>query len=131
MRRERLSEVARFMLLMLVLASSAVTSSALAVGHGDNKAPVCETVQADALSVHRGVSVNLRVRAADPNGYELTYKWTASSGTLKVDGAIAILDTTWARLGECTVTVVISNGHGNTTECNAVIEIRDWAARPN
>jgi outer membrane protein OmpA-like peptidoglycan-associated protein len=80
--------------------------------------PPTVTAQCDPCSVQVGQTSNLTANGQDPDGDQLTYRWTVPQGTLATPGNRV---TVWtAPNQECTVpaTVTVSDGKGGTATAN-------------
>jgi len=88
-----------------------------------NKPPEIKSLTADADWTLRSGSLNITCDATDPDGDELSYKWTASGGNISDTGP----EVTWTapnEVGTYNITVVVIDGHGRSdTEklCTSVV----------
>jgi chitinase len=76
-----------------------------------NNPPVVESVTTDCPRVRKGHSGTLFCLAADPDGDELSYEWSAERGTISGEGPEA----TWIapnEYGSFTITATVSDGRG-------------------
>ncbi len=73
-------------------------------------------------------SVTATATAADPDNDTLTYKWTATGGTIDGTGAEVHWNTSGLAEGTYTITVTVDDGHAGTATASADIKI---AAKPN
>ena len=75
-------------------------------------------------TVKAGDPATLTVSAQSPDGSQLTYTYAASAGRISGTGSSATLDTTGAPAGSpITATAVVSNIHGLTANCEAVVNV--------
>lgn len=76
-----------------------------------NRPPVIESVVAEREVVLENESTPIECIAYDPDGDELTYKWTASGGEFSGQGPAVV----WTAPGSCTthtITVTVTDGRG-------------------
>ncbi|HEY3155501.1 MAG TPA: outer membrane beta-barrel protein [Candidatus Eisenbacteria bacterium] len=77
-----------------------------------------------------GESVKIQATASDPEGDRLTYDWSTSAGRVSGNGATAVFDFTGVTPpATATITVRVSDGHGNTASCDNAVRLRE-PARP-
>jgi outer membrane protein OmpA-like peptidoglycan-associated protein len=75
-------------------------------------------------SLLAGESTDCRATAADPDGDNLTYSWSASAGRVTGSGPDARLDTTGLSCGTTiTVTVSVSDGRGGTASATDTVRV--------
>jgi hypothetical protein len=94
-----------------------------------NKAPIITALQADSQVVQPLGKSNLTCVASDPDGDVISYRWTASSGT--IDGSEAAI--TWTapnKPGSYTITVVASDGKDGAATRDAVVTVPEKPNNP-
>jgi outer membrane protein OmpA-like peptidoglycan-associated protein len=73
-----------------------------------------------------GESVNIQATASDPENDPLTYEWSTTAGRVAGKGTTATFDFTGATPPTtATVTVHVSDGHGNTVSCDNAVRLRE------
>jgi outer membrane protein OmpA-like peptidoglycan-associated protein len=94
-----------------------------------NHAPTV-TVTADPPQVFTGSndSIALKARAADVDNDNLTYKWSATGGTIDGNGPDVRWNSNGAAEGSYTATVTVDDGRGGTASANAEMKV---VAKPN
>ncbi len=86
--------------------------------------PPTASCSASPSTVKAGDPATLTVTAQSPDGSELTYTYATSAGRISGTGSSATLDTTGAPAGSpITATAVVSNIHGLTANCEAVVNV--------
>jgi hypothetical protein len=88
-----------------------------------NQRPVIASVQAEPQGVAPLGSCQIVCAAADPNGDELSYNWTASGGEITGQGATV----TWtapSSSGSCSVAVEVTDGRGGKVTGQVSITVR-------
>lgn len=85
--------------------------------------PVIDSLVASASQVKVGGVVQLTAAAHDPDGDPLTWSWTANLGTLAASGNSGNW-TAPATTGSATVTLVVSDGQGNSATALVAISVR-------
>ncbi|HVA62302.1 MAG TPA: PKD domain-containing protein, partial [Terriglobales bacterium] len=88
------------------------------------------SAQPASIVAGSGDPVVVQVDATDPNGYSLTYAWTANAGTVEGAGNQARWNSAGVEAGNYAVTSHVDNGHGQSTDCAAAIQVAPAAARP-
>jgi outer membrane protein OmpA-like peptidoglycan-associated protein len=90
--------------------------------------PPTVSCASDRPEILPGESVNIHATASDPEGDPLTYGWSTTAGRVTGTGATAMFDFTGATPpAAATVTVRVSDGHGNTVSCDNAVRLREPA----
>jgi outer membrane protein OmpA-like peptidoglycan-associated protein len=89
-----------------------------------NKPPTidCLTTTMDVAS---GGSIELRAKAADPDGDKLTYSWSAAGGSVSGAGEAATFNATGVKAGSYTVTVTVDDGRGGKASCSMTVNVSE------
>jgi len=82
----------------------------------------CLTTTMDVAS---GSSIELRARAADPDGDKLNYTWSATGGTVTGNGETATFNASGVRAGSYTVTVTVDDGRGGNASCSMTVNVSE------
>jgi outer membrane protein OmpA-like peptidoglycan-associated protein len=82
----------------------------------------CLTTTMDVAS---GGSIELRVRAADPNADKLTYAWSSNGGTATGRGETAIFNASGVGAGTYTVTTTVNNSRGGKASCSMMVNVSE------
>jgi hypothetical protein len=83
----------------------------LTVGVATNRPPVIDSLTSKYSQVKEGMVAQIECAAADPDGDELTYLWSASGGSITGEGAVA----DWTapdKYGIYTINVEVLDGRG-------------------
>jgi outer membrane protein OmpA-like peptidoglycan-associated protein len=75
--------------------------------------------------VASGGAVELRARAADPDGDKLSYSWTATGGTATGSGETASFSAAGVKAGSYTVTVAVDDGRGGKASCSMTVNVSE------
>jgi opacity protein-like surface antigen len=76
-----------------------------------------------------GESEKITATASDPEGDPLTYNWSTTAGRVTGSGASATFDFTGVTPPDtATITVRVSDNHGNTASCNRDVRLRQPVA---
>jgi len=89
-----------------------------------NQAPTvsCASERPEILP---GESVKIQATASDPEGDQLSYDWSTTAGRVTGSGSTAMFDFTGATPPDtATITVRVSDGHGNTASCDNAVRLR-------
>jgi outer membrane protein OmpA-like peptidoglycan-associated protein len=90
-----------------------------------NQAPTV-TCAAERSQVLPGETVRITATASDPEGGPLTYAWSTSGGVVAGTDATTTLDFTGATPPvNATVTVRVTDDHGNTATCDASVALME------
>jgi hypothetical protein len=113
-----------------VIAVAAVLASALCApaAHAQT-APVIESLTVPAGPVLTGTTHQVSVSAYDPQGLQLSYQWTASTGTLQQATSPTALWTAPALAATATLTVRVTNTSGlySTRSATVSVILASWA----
>lgn len=90
-----------------------------------NQSPTV-TCSVDRAQILPGESANITVTASDPEGGPVTYEWTSSGGHVSGNGAAAAFDfASVAPPSTATVTVRVTDDHGNSSTCDATVALME------
>jgi hypothetical protein len=89
----------------------------------ENKQPVIASVTANPDSVTPGQGTTLTVDASDPDGDELTYTWSATSGTLSSTTGSSVIWTAPTAIGSYTITVKAEDPGELSDEASKIIKV--------
>jgi outer membrane protein OmpA-like peptidoglycan-associated protein len=89
-----------------------------------NKPPTVEC-QTTTMDVAAGGSVELRAKAADPDGDKLTYSWTATGGSVKGAGDTATFSAAGTKAGSYIATVTVDDGRGGKASCSMTVNVSE------
>jgi len=81
--------------------------------HKANQNPVIEALNAPS-SVDAGTNATLSCSASDPDGDDLTYNWTCTSGSLSSASGASVTWTAPGTSGSSTVNVTVHDGRGGS-----------------
>ena len=91
----------------------------------ENRRPTV-SVAADRSELLPGESVTVRATASDPDGDPLTYEWSTTAGRVTGAGPTAQFDFTGAAPpATATITVRVSDDHGNTASSSTAVNLRE------
>ena len=99
-------------------ASAAVTVTVTVAGP-----PSVTSVKSAAPSVSPGGEVMLTVDAHDPDGGELTYAWSASSGSFDATDKATVTWTAPPQPGEVEIRVTVTDDEGETTSATVTVTV--------
>ncbi len=94
-----------------------------------NSSPIIADLQADAQLVQPLGKANITCTANDPDGDELTYRWTTSGGTIDSTGA-AVTWTAPADPGSYMITAVVSDGKGGVASQETTVTVPEKPNNP-
>jgi outer membrane protein OmpA-like peptidoglycan-associated protein len=86
--------------------------------------PVIECLTS-TMDVASGRSIELRARATDPSGAELTYAWSSNGGTVIGRGETATFNAAGVGAATYTVTATVNNGRGGKTSCTMMVNVSE------
>ena len=105
------------------------TEAAVVPPPPQNQPPVV-TCASDRPELLPGETTTLHATASDPEGDPLTYQWSTTAGRVTGTGASAAFDFTGVTPpSTATITVHVSDGHGNTASCDRSVALIE-PARP-
>ncbi|SMO32008.1 ThuA domain-containing protein [Fodinibius sediminis] len=81
--------------------------------NGGNRSPVVENISVDKRSGTLPLEITAEVRATDPEQDELQYRWNIGDGTTKETSEPRLVHT-FEEIGEYSISVDVSDGHGHT-----------------
>jgi outer membrane protein OmpA-like peptidoglycan-associated protein len=87
-----------------------------------NRPPTVQAV-CDPPTVEVGKSCTLTATGTDPDGDNLTYRWTAPSGTLGNPTSRSTLWTAGQQEGPVQMTVTVDDGKGGTATANVIVQV--------
>ena len=92
--------------------------------------PPTVTLSANPTKVFAGSNdmIALNAQAADPDNDTLTYKYTATGGTVEGTGADARWNSTGVRPGKYTITATVDDGQGGTATSSTDVTVEE---KPN
>jgi outer membrane protein OmpA-like peptidoglycan-associated protein/opacity protein-like surface antigen len=80
----------------------------------------------DRAEILPGESVSINATASDPEGDPLTYEWSTTAGRVSGAGPTATFNFAGTTPpASATVTVRVSDNHGNSSTCNAAVSLRE------
>jgi len=85
--------------------------------------PPTVTAQCNPCSVQVGQTSTLTAVGQDPDGDALTYRWTATCGTLATPNERVTVWTAPQQEGPCTATVTVNDGKGGTASANTILQV--------
>jgi outer membrane protein OmpA-like peptidoglycan-associated protein/opacity protein-like surface antigen len=89
-----------------------------------NRPPAVECLTT-TMDVASGGSIELRVRATDPDNDKLTYSWSSTGGTVSGSGETATFNATGVRAGSYTVTATVDDGRGGKSSCSITVNVSE------
>jgi outer membrane protein OmpA-like peptidoglycan-associated protein len=87
-----------------------------------NRPPTIEC-QTNTVDLWSGESKELRAKASDPDGDNLTYAWSGTG--VKGSGASAKFDAAGVKAGSYTVTVTVDDGRGGKASCGMTVNVSE------
>jgi outer membrane protein OmpA-like peptidoglycan-associated protein len=103
---------------------SANDSSTVTVQPKPNRQPTIECLTT-SVDVNANGTVQLQVRASDPDSDPTNITWTATGGTVKGSGDTATFDATGLRAGTFTVTATVEDGRGGRASCSMTVNVSE------
>ncbi|MBN1568394.1 MAG: PKD domain-containing protein [Acidobacteria bacterium] len=82
----------------------------------------CLTTTMDVAS---GGSIELRAKAADPDGDRLNYSWSSTGGTVSGAGETATFNAAGVKAGSYAVTVTVDDGKGGKASCSMTVNVSE------
>jgi outer membrane protein OmpA-like peptidoglycan-associated protein len=89
-----------------------------------NQPPTIECLTT-TLDVASGGSMELRVRAADPDKDKLNYSWSSTGGVVNGAGETATFNASGVRAGNYTVTTTVDDGRGGKASCSMMVYVSE------
>jgi outer membrane protein OmpA-like peptidoglycan-associated protein len=89
-----------------------------------NQPPAVECLTT-TMDVASGGSIELRARATDPDGDNLTYSWSATGGSVSGSGETATFNAAGVRAGSYTVTATVDDGRGGKSSCSMTVNVSE------
>ncbi len=89
-----------------------------------NQPPTIECLTT-TMDVASGSSIELRARAADPNGDKLSYSWTSTGGVASGRGETATFNAAGVKAGSYTVTATVDDGRGGKASCSMTVNVSE------
>jgi outer membrane protein OmpA-like peptidoglycan-associated protein len=104
--------------------ATATCSSTVTVNPRPNRQPTIECLTT-SVDVEAGGTVQLRVRASDPDGDPVNITWSATGGTVTGSGDTATFSAAGLRAGNYTVTATVDDGRGGRASCNVTVNVTE------
>lgn len=82
----------------------------------------CLTTTMDVAS---GGSIELRAKAADPEGNNLSYSWSSTGGTVSGSGETATFNAAGVKAGSYAVTATVDDGRGGKASCSMTVNVSE------
>ena len=96
-----------------------------------NHPPVAAcSVNPSSVYAGSGDSVDVHVKASDPDGDSLTYSYAATGGSVEGTGPETRWNSTGVAVGSYTVTVRVDDGKGGSASCAADIKVEEKPNHP-
>lgn len=89
-----------------------------------NRPPTIECLTT-TMDVASGGTIDLRAKAADPDGDNLTYSWSATAGSVRGSGEAVAFNAEGVRAGSYTVTVTVDDGRGMKASCSMTVNVSE------
>ncbi len=93
-------------------------------------APIISRVTPDSFDIEPGETVSIKCSASDLAGGELSYEWRAAEGVLGGNGEATIEWTAPEELGLYTVTVVVTDEQGNSSQKSVNLRVGEPESEP-
>ncbi len=103
---------------------TATCSSTVTVQEKPNRPPTIECLTT-SMDVRSNGTVQLQVRASDPDSDKTTVTWSATGGTVTGSGESATFDATGLRAGTFTVTATVEDGRGGRASCSMTVNVSE------
>jgi outer membrane protein OmpA-like peptidoglycan-associated protein len=89
-----------------------------------NRPPTIECLTT-TMDVASGGTIELRARAADPDGNQLSYSWSATGGAVNGTGETATFNAADVKAGSYAVTVTVDDGKGGKASCSMTVNVSE------
>jgi len=89
-----------------------------------NQPPTIECLTT-TMDVASGGSIELRAKAADPDGDRLNYSWSATGGSVSGTGETATFNAAGVKAGSYAVTVTVDDGRGGKASCSMTVNVSE------
>jgi len=77
------------------------------------------------MDVASGGSIELRAKAADPEGNNLSYSWSSTGGTVSGSGETATFNAAGVKAGSYAVTATVDDGRGGKASCSMTVNVSE------
>jgi outer membrane protein OmpA-like peptidoglycan-associated protein len=108
---------------------TATCSSTVTVQPRPNRPPSLECLTT-SVDVAAGGTVELRVRATDPDNDKVAITWSATGGSVSGTGETATFNASGLRAGIFTVTATADDGRGGSVTCNVTVNVSERVTLP-
>jgi len=98
-------------------------SDSMTLTWGCNSNPVISDITLSSATFVINKTYDITASASDPDGDSLTYKWTVSSGAINNGTANPMKWTTPGTAGDCTITVLVTDGKGGEATKSKTISV--------
>jgi outer membrane protein OmpA-like peptidoglycan-associated protein len=103
---------------------TASCTSTVTVQEKPNQPPVIECLTT-TLDVESGGAVQLRARASDPDGGDVTISWSSTGGTVSGTGETATFNASGVRAGSYTVTATVVDNRQGRASCTMIVNVSE------
>jgi len=104
--------------------ASASSTAIVTIQEKPNNPPVVNCLTS-TLDVTSGESVELRVRATDPDGHALTYSFSSPVGRVNGSGETATFDATGVKAGTYAITATATDSRGGKGSCTISVNVSE------